>query len=147
MSPKAFYAGVKRLRPGLTEAQRRIHGEVRDVFLGIELKSQNERQVSALSAHSAHSFQISLECTEEGEEREERVIGLSRRNELNGLTPLTAEEEPCFACHGTKFWQSIHGAVACGTCHPPMSLSLVAKWVDALPHGPARMPLTGSKSI
>lgn len=128
MSPKAFYAGVKRLRPGLTEAQRRIHGEVRDVFLGIELKGQTERHVSALSAHSAHSSQISPECTEEGEERVERVMGLSRRNALNGLTPLTVEGEPCFACHGTTFWRSIHGAVVCGTCHPPMSPSLVAKW-------------------
>lgn len=146
MSPKSFYAGVKRLRPGLTEAQRRIHGEIRDVFLGIALKSQNEGTVSALSAHSAHSSQISLGCTKERKEGEERVIGLSRRNELNGLTPLTVEGELCFACHGTQFWQSIHGAVNCGTCHPPTSPSLVAEWINGLPPGKREKPSMSGKT-
>lgn len=144
MSPKSFYAGVKRLRPGLTEAQRRIHGEIRDVFLGIALKGQNGGTVSALSAHSAHSSQISLGCTEK---EKERAIGLSRRNELNGLTPLTGGREPCFACRGTQFWQSIHGAVTCGECHPPSSPSLVAEWINGLPHGPGgKRPVTGKQS-
>jgi putative DNA primase/helicase len=126
LSPKSFYAGVKRLRPGLTEAQRRVHGEVRDVFLGIELKSHNASEVSALSADSAHSSQISLESTEE---REERVIDLTGRNALNGATPLTGNETPCYACHGTSRWRSIYGVERCGDCHPPASEDLVAQWI------------------
>jgi P4 family phage/plasmid primase-like protien len=132
MSPKSFYAGVKRLRPGLTEAQRRVYGEVRDVFLGIELKHRNTREMSALSAHSAHSSQISLECVEREEEREKRVIDLTGRNALNGATPLTVDIEPCFACHSTRLWKSIHGAVVCGSCHPPLSDDLVVEWIEGL---------------
>lgn len=132
ISPKAFYAGVKRLRPGLTETQRRVHGVIRDVFLGIELKSPTSYEVSALSPNSAHFSQISLEVTEEREEREERVIDLTGRNGLNELTSLTGDGEPCFACRGTQFWKSIHGAVHCGTCHPPMSPDLVTEWVNGL---------------
>jgi P4 family phage/plasmid primase-like protien len=88
MSPKAFYQGVKRLRPGLTEAQRRIHGAVRDVFLGIALKGSPARHASAVSADSAHSFQISLGVPER---REERAIELTRGNALNELTEPTGE--------------------------------------------------------
>ena len=130
MSPKSFYAGVKRLRPAITEAQRRVHGEVREVFLGIELMSQTKSEVSALSAESVHSFQISLGCNgigREGEEREERLTG---RNELNALTPLTGNVAPCFACHSTRFWKSVHGSVVCVGCHPPLSEELVAEWID-----------------
>lgn len=37
MSAKAFYAAVKRLRPTVTEAQRRVNGDLQWVFLGLKL--------------------------------------------------------------------------------------------------------------
>lgn len=93
LSPKSFYSGVKRLRPTLTEAQRRVHGEVRDVFLGIEMKGPHASEASALSAHSAHSAlpsQISLESEENRERGGKREKKLKGEDALNGLTPLTA---------------------------------------------------------
>lgn len=58
------------------------------------------------------------------------------------LTPYTqrngvSEMEPCHACHGTSHWKSIHGAVACVTCHPPPSEELVAEWIEGLQPGNA----------
>jgi hypothetical protein len=41
MSPKAFYAGVKRLRPTIREAQRTVRESVKDVFLGIRLHTSS----------------------------------------------------------------------------------------------------------
>jgi putative DNA primase/helicase len=133
MTAKAFCAAVRRLRPTIKDGQRKVGGEVKDMFLGLGLAAHPPSTTGKESAHSAHSAdsalfpQISLEC--EHREREEEK-NLNRGNGLNGLTSLTAEGEPCFACNGTTFWQSIHGAVACGTCHPPMSPSLVAEWVN-----------------
>jgi P4 family phage/plasmid primase-like protien len=127
MSPKSFYAGVKRLRPTLTEAQRRVHGEVRDVFLGVELRSTIASEVSALSAHSAHSYQISLQCREIEEEEDKN---LNKGNALNELTPLTEAGDACFACESTRFWKSVHGSVVCAMCHPPRNGALVAEWIE-----------------
>ncbi len=36
----------------------------------------------------------------------------------------------CSACHGTRFWRSIHGVVVCRVCHPPGTPALVAEWID-----------------
>lgn len=144
MSPKSFYAGVKRIRPVITEAQRRVHGEVRDVFLGIELKSQTTSEVSVLSPESAHSFQISLESTEREEEREMRLTG---RNELNGATPLTENVKPCSACRSTRFWKSIYGVVVCQSCHPPLSEALVEEWIEGLQPVEAASPDDGAREL
>lgn len=35
----------------------------------------------------------------------------------------------CFACGSTEHWISIHGAIVCVTCHPPVQPSLVKAWV------------------
>jgi hypothetical protein len=34
----------------------------------------------------------------------------------------------CRACNSWLFWVSVYGAVACATCHPPASRSLVKSW-------------------
>jgi hypothetical protein len=45
----------------------------------------------------------------------------------------------CRRCNGWIFWVSIHGAVACATCHPPAHLGLAAHWYS-VPEG--QMPTT-----
>ena len=80
MTAKSFCAAVRRLRPALTEAQRRVNGEVRDVFLGIELKGQHAQEVSALSAHSALSSQISLQGKQEREDTHNEFKKLPLQN-------------------------------------------------------------------
>ena len=85
MTAKAFCAAVRRLRPALTEAQRRVNGEVRDVFLGIELKGQHAQGVSALSAHSSNYSQISLQ---EKQDKEDIQNEFKKGNGLNGLNGL-----------------------------------------------------------
>jgi hypothetical protein len=44
---------------------------------------------------------------------------------LSSDTPPT----PCFTCHASKFWRSIHGSTVCATCHPPARHDLVAEWL------------------
>ncbi|MBZ5639929.1 MAG: hypothetical protein LAO51_14375 [Acidobacteriia bacterium] len=38
----------------------------------------------------------------------------------------------CSSCGQGRFWRSIHGALVCGTCHPPAAPELVAEWIDAV---------------
>ena len=160
MTSKAFLAAVRRLRPTIKDGQRRISGEVKDVFLGLAFASQSPTttsQVSAVSAHSGLFSQISLGEMKDKEDKEERVKAIKIGNELNELTELTGASvlpslpqealAPCFACHGTSHWQSIHGAVVCGTCHPPISPSLVAEWVNGLPPGERRESLTRGQGV
>jgi P4 family phage/plasmid primase-like protien len=126
MSPKAFYGGVKRLRPTIREAQRTVRGGVQWVFLGLELTSTS----SQASRHSRDSSQISLGRTEQ---KEMRVIGLTGRNAVNPVKAVNehiGEMDPCFRCKGTAFWESIHGAVVCAECHPPSNASLVKQWIN-----------------
>jgi putative DNA primase/helicase len=37
--------------------------------------------------------------------------------------------EVCSCCLTSRFWESIHGAVVCGTCHPPAAADLVRRWL------------------
>jgi hypothetical protein len=37
----------------------------------------------------------------------------------------------CYACGGSRWWLSVHGALVCATCHPPAVPELVARWVEA----------------
>ena len=93
MTAKSFCAAVRRLRPALIEAQRRVNGEVRDVFLGVELKGQHAQEVSALSAHSAHYSQISLRSKQEREDMHNEFKKGNGLNDLNGVNEdLLAEE-------------------------------------------------------
>ena len=39
--------------------------------------------------------------------------------------------EACQCCQTVRFWESIHGAVICGTCHPPAHSHLVFRWLNA----------------
>lgn len=130
VSAKSFYAGVKRLRPAITEAQRRIHGEVRHVVLGIELRSQTKSEASPMSPDSPHSFQISLEGREIEREGEKKLTG---DNAVNAATHATSDIAPCFTCESTRFWRSIHDSVVCASCHPPRSEALVREWIEAKP--------------
>lgn len=89
MTPKAFCAAVRRLRPTLKEGQRKMGGEVKDVFLGLSLPSHTPSTTGQESAHSVHSGlfpQISLQ----GQRGEgERVKSIKIGNELNGLNGLS----------------------------------------------------------
>jgi len=49
MTPKALYAGCKRLRPSIREAQRTIRDGVKDVFLGIGLHEPSAPLAGLLS--------------------------------------------------------------------------------------------------
>ena len=44
--------------------------------------------------------------------------------------PTNPVRPPCPCCGGVRWWKSIHGAVACGRCHPPADPSLVKEWLD-----------------
>jgi hypothetical protein len=35
----------------------------------------------------------------------------------------------CISCGSRAWWRSIHGAVVCGRCHPPVSAAVVAEWL------------------
>ena len=132
MTPKAFCAAVRRLRPTLKEGQRTMGGEVKDVFLGLSLPSHTPSTTGQESAHSVHSGlfpQISLQGQiEEGERVKSIKIG-NELNGLNGLNECIGGMDPCFCCKGIVFWESIHGAVVCSGCHPPINDSLVKQWI------------------
>jgi hypothetical protein len=38
----------------------------------------------------------------------------------------------CYTCKATRFWESIHGAVICGVCHPPANTGLVVNWLNCI---------------
>ncbi len=58
-----------------------------------------------------------------------------RRQKWSLLALLERRPEGgCYACHGTRYWLSIHQALICGVCHPPAYPSLVAEWIED-PHG------------
>jgi hypothetical protein len=70
--------------------------------------------------------------------KESRAVDTRMRSAFLGLgvspdTPYVLKRvretvEPCYACSGARFWTSWYGAVACGTCHPPVSPHVVAEW-------------------
>ena len=45
--------------------------------------------------------------------------------------PRDSHRVVCYACRSRRFWQSIHGAILCNTCHPPSSPDRVARWIDS----------------
>lgn len=40
------------------------------------------------------------------------------------------EAKACQCCHTFRFWESVHGAVVYGTCHPPADSALVIRWLN-----------------
>ncbi len=49
---------------------------------------------------------------------------------LGKLTPYQEVAGPvCPACHERAFWESVYGALRCGVCSPPASVSLVSRWL------------------
>lgn len=89
MSPKALYAGVKRLRPTIQEAQRSIRGSVQWVFLGLQIVAPPSQD----SRHSHDFFQISLACQKEKEKEEKTLNRGNAVNAVNGVNEdLLAEE-------------------------------------------------------
>jgi P4 family phage/plasmid primase-like protien len=128
LTSKAFCQAIRRLRPTIEEAQRTVCGAMQWVFLGLGLAASPP--ASSHDSHHSHDFsQISLEVRAEREEAGKSlkigngVIGVS------GLKPPEASIVPCFTCHASRFWRSIHGAMVCGTCHPPMNPDLVTEWI------------------
>ena len=97
MTPKAFCAAVRRLRPTLKDGQRKMGGEVKDVFLGLSLPSHTPSTTSQESAHSVHSGlfpQISLQGRIEEVERAKSIKIGNELNGLNGLSdPATGDED------------------------------------------------------
>lgn len=69
------------------------------------------------------------------EEREERSRGEEikiedRVSRVSDVSVSSGAVVPCFSCHGTRFWISIHGTTVCGSCHPPMNPELVSRWLE-----------------
>lgn len=62
MSPKAFCAAVRRLRPTVEDAQRGPRGNVKDVFLGLAMKEAVE-SVSDLQ-RASRAARVALEALE-----------------------------------------------------------------------------------
>ena len=58
MSPKAFYAGVKRLRPTIREAQRTVREGVKDVFLGIGLRTSHATATTSASSDGLFTEEV-----------------------------------------------------------------------------------------
>ena len=58
MTPKAFYAGVKRLRPTIREAQRTVREGVKDVFLGIRLAESSVTPITSPSEHALFNGEV-----------------------------------------------------------------------------------------
>ena len=58
MTPKAFYAGVKRLRPTIREAQRTVREGVKDVFLGITLGESPAMPITSPSEQALFTEEV-----------------------------------------------------------------------------------------
>jgi phage/plasmid-associated DNA primase len=99
-SPKAFCAAVRRLRPTLKDGQRKMGGEMKDVFLGLAFAQHTPATASQESAHSAHSGLFSQISLEEMKATEERVKAIKIGNELNELNGLTGATIPPTADDG-----------------------------------------------
>lgn len=65
-----------------------------------------------------------------GESRQAQVVGDTQA----GSVTLELPSRRCRACNGWLFWVSVHGSVACSTCHPAASRVLVEAW-HWLPEG------------
>lgn len=94
MSPKAFCAAVRRLRPTVKDGQRKLGGEMKDVFLGLAFTPQTPARVSQESAHSAHSGLFPQISLGEVRVRKDEVKAIKMANELNGLNGLTSATVP-----------------------------------------------------
>lgn len=92
MSPKAFCAAVRRLRPTLKEGQRKVGRVMKDVFLGLSIPSGAADKGGQESAHSAHSGLFSQISLEKNLKVEERVNAIKIGNELNGLNELNVDD-------------------------------------------------------
>lgn len=88
MTPKAFCAAVRRLRPTIEDGQRGPRGDVKDVFFGLALATETSQTLrgSARSAHSGLFPEISLQ-DQRGEY--ERIQSIKIENGLNGLDGLS----------------------------------------------------------
>ena len=55
-----------------------------------------------------------------------------REHKLQVLAQLRSPVQAdvvCYACKARRFWRSNHGAVVCGTCHPPVAPERVERWL------------------
>jgi len=51
--------------------------------------------------------------------------------------------QPCYTCHGTRFWLDTQGTWHCGTCHPPADKGLVQGWLEVGGHAEDQQPEGG----
>lgn len=102
MTPKAFCAAVRRLRPTIEDGQRGPRGDVKDVFIGLALATATSQTPlsSARSARSGLFSQISLGEMRVKEDEVKAIKIANELNELNGLTsatvPPTVDEDEFF---------------------------------------------------
>ena len=71
------------------------------------------------------------------EHKSEIIRLLAARKGGEGYIRPRLPTRRCRACNSWLFWLSVHGAVACATCHPPASRSLVKSWYW-LPEGESK---------
>jgi hypothetical protein len=135
ITSKAFCAAVRRLRPTVKDAQKSICGTMQWAFQGIRLvDALGLRPDSSHDSHHSHySPQINMEEEIEERSRGEEIKIEDRVSRVSDVRARNKAVVPCFNCHGTRFWVSIHGATVCGSCHPPVNPSLVSEWLGQLP--------------
>lgn len=130
-TPTSFYKEVRRLRK-VEDGQRKVNGETQDVFEGLKFRGVG----STVGEVGDSSHLLSTE-----EKKEEKEAGNKTIEEIADFAdaplslPLTEERPPCL-CRGGMWWESVHGATVCATCHPPMNPSLVRRWITSNQEGP-----------
>ncbi len=99
-------------KEGINRGRIWTSGELIDLCRIDDLQEKDIRSIAILKAQ----FGVKILSVENWEPR------LGPAQEATG-------PKHCRACHGTRFWLSIHGVTVCGKCHPPASSNLVARWV------------------
>ena len=99
-------------KEGINRGRIWTSGELIDLCRIDDLQEKDIRSIAILKAQ----FGVKILSVENWEPRLDPAQGATGRKH-------------CRACHGTRFWLSIHGVTVCGICHPPASSNLVARWV------------------
>ena len=161
VTAQGFGRGLAAWRRGLRSAQRTIGGRIKEVYLGIGLRSQDDppshdgtgaRMDRGYQQDNATANEAELTSADSGDSGDSSACKSGRGGQPVGGGPQNnrdqksaekherAEPEPCRACGGMAFWRSIFGGLlACGRCHPPPARNLVDEWVGfETPQGPGR---------
>ena len=90
---RTFYAAIKRLRPTLQEAQRRVNGNPRDVFVGLSFRENTGETVRGVSSVSSITLPSELNEGEKEEEEKEGGVGATAYRAYTPYTPPTADND------------------------------------------------------